>query len=154
MQVFRLARKKYPIELSGKGASLTGARWNSKGTEIIYCAQSRALAMAEVAVHLSLAILPSDFVMLTIEIPEAIFVEILNPLLLKEDWNVFPGTFETPFLGDDFVKRNQNAVLKVPSAVVQGDFNFLINPHHKDFAAIQIVAQIDFPFDKRIFKPL
>ena len=69
MEVFRLARKKYPIVLSGKGASISGARWNSKGTEIIYCAQNRALAMAEVLVHLSLATLPNDFVMLTIDIP-------------------------------------------------------------------------------------
>ncbi|MFV7235004.1 RES family NAD+ phosphorylase [Flavobacterium sp. ZB4R12] len=152
MEVFRLARKKYPIELSGKGASIIGARWNSKGTEIIYCAQSRALAMAEVVVHLSLAILPNDFVMLTIHIPDAVSIEILNPTVLKEDWNVFPCTFETPLLGDDFVKKNEACVMKVPSAVVKGDFNFLINPNHKDFNKIKIIGQNDFPFDKRIFK--
>jgi RES domain-containing protein len=152
MEVFRLARKKYPIELSGKGASISGARWNSKGTEIIYCAQNRALAMAEVLVHLSLATLPSDFVMLTIDIPEDIFIERLNPEKLNIDWNVFPCTFETPFLGDDFIKRNEACVLKVPSAVVKGDFNFLINSYHADFYKIKITEQVDFPFDKRIFK--
>ena len=152
MEVFRLTRKKYPIFLSGKGASITGARWNSKGTEMIYCAQSRALAMAEVLVHLSLATLPSDFVMLTIHIPDTILVDILNTNILKIDWNVFPGTFETPLLGDDFIRRNEACVFKVPSAVVKGDFNFLINPFHKDFDKIIIIAQNDFPFDKRIFK--
>jgi RES domain-containing protein len=152
MEVFRLARKKYPIELSGKGASISGARWNSKGTEIIYCAQNRALAMAEVLVHLSLATLPNDFVMLTIDIPGDVFVEVLNPEKLNIDWNVFPCTFETPFLGDDFIKRNEACILKVPSAVVKGDFNFLINPYHVDFYKIKITEQADFPFDKRIFK--
>jgi len=152
MEVFRLARKKYPIELSGKGASISGARWNSKGTEIIYCAQNRALAMAEVLVHLSLATLPSDFVMLTIEIPEDIVIEILDLTNLNIDWNIFPSTFETPLLGDDFIKRNEACVLKVPSAVVKGDFNFLINPYHADFTKIKITEQSDFPFDKRIFK--
>jgi RES domain-containing protein len=152
MEVFRLARKKYPIELSGKGASISGARWNSKGTEIIYCAQNRALAMAEVLVHLSLATLPNDFVMLTIDIPEDISVEVLNPKKLNIDWNVFPCTFETPLLGDDFIKRNEACILKVPSAVVKGDFNFLINPYHGDFYKIKIIEQNDFPFDKRIFK--
>src|SRR6187551_3034366 len=152
MEVFRLARKKYPIELSGKGASISGARWNSKGTEIIYCAQNRALAMAEVLVHLSLATLPSHFVMLTIEIPEDISVEELNLDKVGVDWNVFPCTFETPLLGDDFIKRNETCVLKVPSAVVKGDFNFLINPHHALFNKIKITEQVDFPFDKRIFK--
>lgn len=152
MEVFRLARKKYPIELSGKGASISGARWNSKGTEIIYCAQSRALAMAEVLVHLSMATLPSDFVMLTIDIPDTILVEVLNLGKIGMDWNVFPCTFETPLLGDDFIRRNEACVLKVPSAVVKGDFNFLINPHHIDFYKIKIIEQVDFPFDKRIFK--
>jgi RES domain-containing protein len=152
MEVFRLARKKYPIELSGKGASISGARWNSKGTEIIYCAESRALAMAEVLVHLSLATLPSDFVMLTIDIPEDILIEVLNIEKVSIDWNVFPCTFETPLLGDDFIKRNEACVLKVPSAVVKGDFNFLINPYHTDFYKIKITEQTNFPFDKRIFK--
>jgi len=152
MEVFRLARKKYPIELSGKGASISGARWNSKGAEIIYCAQNRALAMAEVLVHLSLATLPSDFVMLTIDIPDDIVIEILDLTNLNIDWNIFPSTFETPLLGDDFIKRNEACVLKVPSAVVKGDFNFLINPYHADFTKIKITEQNDFPFDKRIFK--
>lgn len=152
MEVFRLARKKYPIELSGKGASISGARWNSKGTEIIYCAQNRALAMVEVLVHLSLATLPSDFSMLTIYIPDEVSLEILNPKLLNIDWNVFPCTFETPLLGDDFIKRSEACVLKVPSAVVKGDFNYLINPFHVDFYKIIITEQNDFPFDKRIFK--
>lgn len=69
MRVFRLMREKYGIELSGKGAALSGNRWNSKGTELIYCADSRALAMAEVAVHLPLSILPRDYVMFEIDIP-------------------------------------------------------------------------------------
>jgi RES domain-containing protein len=152
MEVFRLTRKKYPIALSGKGAAITGARWNSKGTEIIYCAQSRALAMAEVAVHLSLATLPKDFVMLTVTIPDTLFVEDLNVQKLQKDWNVFPNSFTTQLLGDDFINRNEACVLKVPSAVVKGDFNFLINPYHKDFEKIAITDQNDFPFDKRIFK--
>lgn len=152
MEVFRLARKKYPIVLSGKGASISGARWNSKGTEIIYCAQNRALAMAEVLVHLSLATLPNDFVMLTIDIQDDIFIEALDFKKLNIDWNVFPCTFETPLLGDDFVRRNEASVLKVPSAVVKGDFNFLINPNHADFYKIKIIEQVNFPFDKRIFK--
>jgi RES domain-containing protein len=151
MEVFRLARKKHTIELSGKGASLTGARWNSKGTEIVYCADSRALAMVEVLVHLSLVTLPADFVMLKIDIPAAVSIEILEISKLTIDWNVFPFGFATQLFGDDFIRRNAACVLKVPSAVVKGDFNLLINPCHADFEKIKIVEQTPFPFDKRIF---
>ena len=151
MEVFRLARKKYPIELSGKGAAMFGARWNFKGTEIVYTAQSRALAMAEVVVHLSLATLPKDFVMLTVDVSDTISIEFLDEKKLPRGWNVFPHSFTTQLLGEDFIKRSEACILKVPSAVVKGDYNLLLNPYHEDFKQIKIIDQVDFPFDKRIF---
>lgn len=152
MRVFRLIRKKYGIELSGKGAALSGNRWNSKGTVIIYCSDSRALAMAEVAVHLSLSILPKDYVMVEIDIPSSVSITYLTNAELPVGWNSFPHLLDTQKIGDDFVSARKNCVLKVPSAVVPGDFNYLINPHHPDFAAIKIIGQEDFPFDLRLFQ--
>ncbi|MCK5678616.1 MAG: RES family NAD+ phosphorylase [Flavobacteriaceae bacterium] len=151
MQVYRLSRKKYASELSGIGASKSGNRWNSKGTEIIYCADSRALAMAEVSVHLSLITLPKDFVMLEINIPKSIAIQILNEKNLPENWNDFPHSYKTQNKGDAFISSNKHCILKVPSAVVKGDYNYLINPHHKDFKRIRIVNFYKFPFDRRLF---
>lgn len=74
MRVYRLARQKYVDDLSGTGAALFGYRWNSKGVKMVYTAQSRALAMAEVAVHLSLISLPEDYMMITLELPDRISV--------------------------------------------------------------------------------
>ena len=152
MRVFRLIRKKYGIELSGKGAALSGNRWNSKGTELIYCADSRALAMAEVAVHLSLSILPKDYVMVEIDIPSYISIATLSKKDLPANWSSFPHILDSQQIGDAFVAERKYCVLKVPSAVVPGDFNFLINPYHPDFSAIRIVGQEDFPFDSRLFQ--
>lgn len=152
MRVYRLLRKKYPIELSGKGAAVSGNRWNSKGTEIVYTAESRALAMAEVAVHLSLVTLPSDFVMVEILIPSAVPVIDLDLNDLPCNWNSFPHLLDTQKIGDEFIFQNQACVLKVPSAVVPGDHNYLINPHHSDFGSLSITNQADFPFDRRIFQ--
>lgn len=151
MRIFRLARKRYPIELSGKGAAMSGNRWNSKGTEVIYCAESRALAMAEVVVHLSLATLPNDFVMLEIDVPAGVSVSEMEKARLPRGWNSFPHLADTQKIGDVFVLEQKSALLKVPSAVVPGDFNFLINPQHPHFSQIRIVDQVDFPFDSRIF---
>ena len=152
MRVFRLIRKKYGIELSGKGAALSGNRWNSKGTELIYCADSRALAMAEVAVHLSLSILPKDYVMVEIDIPSYISIATLSKKDLPANWSSFPHILDSQQIGDAFVAERKYCALKVPSAVVPGDFNFLINPYHPDFSAIRIVGQEDFPFDSRLFQ--
>ena len=152
MHVFRLSRKKYANQLNGRGAAKYGNRWNSKGVEVVYTAESRALAMAEIIVHLNLAILPSDYMMLQIEIPSEIKIQVLNIESLSENWNVYPQYMETQKLGDEFIDAFEACVLKVPSAVVQGDFNYLINPHHPEFKKIEIINATPFPFDKRIFQ--
>lgn len=152
MKVYRLSRKKYAEMLSGKGAALSANRWNSKGVEMIYTAESRALAMAEVIVHLSLDLLPRDFVLLEITIPDAISLKILRTKTLSENWSRFPYHHTTQLIGDNFIKENKYAVLKVPSAVVKGDFNFLINPFHPEFETIKITSKQPFLFDQRLLK--
>jgi RES domain-containing protein len=151
MKAFRLSREKYATSLSGKGASLNGARWNSIGVEIIYTASNRSLAMAEVAVHLTLATMPDDYMMLTIFIPDDISMQKLTVADLPINWNIFPHPNSTQSIGDRFIAENKYCILKIPSVVTQGDFNFLINPYHSEFKKIKIIDSIKFPFDDRIF---
>lgn len=152
MLVYRLSREKFSDELSGKGAAKYGNRWNSKGVEIVYTAESRALAMAEVAVHLSLTSLPRDFVMMEIAIPDKLKIKSLDFKKLDKSWNSHPPSSKSQKLGDRFVEANKDCVLRVPSAAVPGDFNYLLNPHHPDFKKIKIAKVSEFPFDNRIFK--
>ena len=152
MEAYRLSKQIYASTLSGKGAAIKGARWNSIGIEIIYTAANRSLAMAEVAVHFSLATLPSDYMMVTIHIPDDISVLKLNIADLPTDWNTFPHPSTTQAIGDQFISDNKYCVLQIPSTVTQGDYNLLINPNHPDFKRIKIKATEIFPFDKRIFK--
>lgn len=152
MEVFRLSRKKYAGRLSGKGASIKGGRWNSEGVELIYTALNRSLAMAEVAVHFTLATLPADYVMITVFIPDDLSVKKLHPSELPPDWNVFPHVGATQLIGDRFVRENKYGLLQVPSVVTQGDYNILINPHHPDFKKIKKIETVAFPFDERIFE--
>ncbi len=152
MEIYRLSRKKFANILSGKGAALKGARWNSIGVELIYAAANRSLAMAEVAVHFTLATLPDDYVMMTIFIPDDIALFKLNVSNLPANWNLFPHPASTQSIGDRFVADNKFCVLQIPSVVTFGDFNILINPNHLDFSKIRIVEVVDFPFDRRIFR--
>lgn len=152
MEAYRLSREKFAANLSGKGAALKGARWNSIGVELIYAASNRSLAMAEVAVHFTLATLPSDYMIISIFIPDDIPLQKLNVSDLPTDWNTFPHPSTTQTIGDQFVVENKFCVLQVPSAVTQGDYNLLINPNHQDFKRIKIIDMDKFPFDKRIFK--
>ncbi len=152
MEAYKLSRAKFATPLSGKGAALKGARWNSIGVEIIYLAANRSLAMAEVAVHFTLATIPSDYVMVTIFIPDNISLKKIYESALPEDWNSFPHPNSTQAIGDKFVSANKYCVLQIPSAVTQGDYNLLINPNHIDFSMIKIIATSKFPFDRRIFE--
>lgn len=152
MEVYRLSREKYAYTLSGYGASIKGARWNSMGVEMIYTAMNRSLAMAEVAVHLSWASLPTDYMMLTIEIPNELAIQEVQPYELPKGWNIFPHPKSTQSIGDKFVFENKVCLLKVPSVVTQGDYNLLINPRHADFSKIRISRREQFPFDSRLFQ--
>jgi len=152
MEAFRLSRQKFAGTLSGKGAAIKGARWNSTGVELIYTASNRSLAMAEVAVHLTIATLPDDYVMMTIYVPDDISLQKVSAPSLPEDWNTYPIPSFTQTIGDQFIRDLKYCVLQVPSAVTQGDYNLLINPFHPEFSGIKIIDAVKFPFDKRIFK--
>lgn len=151
MIVYRLAKSNYASDLSGKGAQLYGGRWNSKGVPLLYTCQSRALCLVEVAVHLPLGLLPKDYFLITIEVPDDEPVDTVLIGDLPANWKSFPPIHATQNLGDTFVKEGKRLVLKVPSAVVQGEFNFLINPMHPRFELIRIVESEFFEFDERLF---
>jgi len=151
MELYRIAKRPYSDVLSGRGAAKFGNRWNSKGVEIIYTASNRSLAMAEVLVHLPFHLLPNDYVMLTIYVPDFISQKIITTDELSTNWNHFPSPPNLKRIGDDFIGENKYGLLKVPSAVTHGDYNLLINPFFKDFSKIVIIDKVPFLFDNRFF---
>ncbi len=152
MIVFRLSKSEYARDLSGKGAELYGGRWNSKGTALIYTAETRALCMAEIAVHIPLGILPRDYKLIALEFPDATKILIPESKNIPVDWNMIPYAHSTQDLGDRFVASNKYLVMKVPSVIVEREFNYLINPKHKDIASVKIRSVSPFTFDDRLFK--
>lgn len=152
MRVYRLSRKKYQNHLSGRGAATASNRWNSKGVEMLYTAQNRALALAEVAVHFSVGTLPSGYVMLEIEIPDELDISLIKEEDLPANWNRFPHIPDTRSFGDNFILNRKTLACRVPSAVVPGEFNVLINPNHPDMEKVEVTAVSDFPIDRRLFK--
>ncbi len=150
MIVYRLSKSKFSADLTGKGAEKAGGRWNSKGVAMVYTSSSRALCTAEVSVHVPLGIVPADYELVTIEIPDDSVTE-AGIKDLPGDWRSFPHPNSTQKLGDRFVREGRFLVLKVPSVVVQGDYNYLINPRHEAAAKVRVVNTEPFLFDKRLF---
>ena len=96
--------------------------------------------------------MPDDYLMLTILIPDNMEIKEIFESDLPEGWKEFPHPVSTRKFGNDFVSQKQFCVLKIPSVVTQGDFNFLIDPNHKNFNKIKVTKMEKFPFDNRIFK--
>lgn len=157
MKVFRIEREKYlETTLEGTGAALTeGYRWNSLNTYLVYTAESRALAILEVSVHLDLSEdLPTDRYYVEIDIPENITILEIKIEDLPDGWDSKPPILETQYIGDDFVKEKNSAVLKVPSSIVLQEFNYLVNPNHPDSEKISVISATPFKFDNRLERPI
>jgi len=146
MVVCRITLDKY-ADLSASG---NPARWNPRQTAVIYTACSRALACLENVVHRSSLGLNHQFTVLLINIPNSLKIQTIEEKDLMKGWSTFDNMPYTQQLGDNWVTENKYALLRVPSVIIPGEWNYLINPGHPDFKKIKLVAKEPFVFDKRI----
>lgn len=87
---------------------------------------------------------------MVIEIPPELNIEKITHVDLPENWFLYEHFETCAAVGDQWLKKNTSAVLKVPSAIILNEFNFLINPAHRDFKKIKLLRIEDFRFDPRI----
>ena len=151
MIVYRITLAIYSKKLLASG---NPARWNSKDVKMIYTAESRALACLENIVHRNSKGLQKNFRVMQIKVPSDIAIEEIREKDLIEGWKDFYNMPYSQSLGDEWIRKAKTAILKVPSVVVSGDFNYLLNPAHKDYSGIKLVKTESFEFDERIRKNL
>jgi len=149
MIIYRLATEKYKNDLSGMGAKIFGGRWNSVGAAVLYTTENISLAVLEILVRTDTHFIPLSYHLIKIEIAESVIPKAITIDKLKKDWKDDIGY--TRFIGDEFIKSNNHLFLKVPSAVVDQENNFIINPEHTDFKKVKVTAVKKFQFDKRLF---
>jgi len=149
MIIYRINSCRYIHDLSGSGAALYGGRWNSRDTYIVYTAQSRALALLEAVVHTGK--LPEDgYCMATIEIPDN-SIESFPPEHLPPGWYSNPAPNYLKTIGDNFIRSGKHLALKLPSALMIEEHNYLLNPGHPLFSKVKIIAQRAISVDERLF---
>lgn len=134
---------------AGEGSRLFGGRWSPVGLAVAYTSESRALAMlevlanaedAELVVHVPWTFVPAEFPTHLIE----------KPTRVPEDWRAFPHAVSAQEFGAAWAREGRSAVLRVPSAVVPGEFNFLLHPAHPDFKHVKLGPAQPFSFDARL----
>lgn len=150
-RVYRVLRKAHARSpLDGQGAYLYGGRWSSAGVRLAYTSEHQSLAMLEYFVHLDLADAAGDLVLVMAEIPDDLPQERIRADQLPSTWREFPAPLELAEVGDDFVRRGENCVLIVPSAVAPHDNNWVINPSHDEFRKIEVVEAEPLTYDSRM----
>lgn len=153
MFVYRISKTKYINDLSGTGAKLYGGRWNEKGIPLVYTSSSISLAILESLVHFSFNMAPHDMSIATIYIPDNIFessVDIKSFGKLPNSWNENLPNPKTQQFIKKWINNKNSLILKVPSAINSREFNYLINPLHKDINLIILQDIVPFSFDKRL----
>jgi RES domain-containing protein len=136
----------------GEGARVEGGRWNSPGVPLVYTSQSAALAALEMLVHLGRSSMLLAYVLIPCVFDDAVILR-LDRKRLPENWRAYPAPPELQSFGDEWVKSGTSAVLDVPSAVIDTETNYLLNPHHRDFRAVRIMDPQPFEFDLRLRNP-
>jgi RES domain-containing protein len=138
-------------DLRGSGAKLTGGRWNSKGTPVVYCATNIALATVETVHFLRNGSLPFNRYLVRIDVPDAVWRarQVLDPL--PGGWDAIPAGLSARAAGDAWIASGASALLLVPSVIVPDEYNVLINPRHGDAAAIVATTVKRWIYDPRLF---
>ncbi len=150
MKAWRITQKKgAKTAFSGEGARLYGGRWNSPGVPMVYVAQSQALAVLEVLVHLDTPALLVQYIFLEAHFDDSL-VTVLDRSSLPRNWKADPVPQAVQAIGDRWVSSGRSAVLRVPSVLVSEESNFLINPNHPDFVKIAVSKPHAYRFDIRL----
>jgi RES domain-containing protein len=151
MIVHRLTRSVYARDLSGRGAEKYGGRWNTPGVPMLYTSDSRALSTLELLVHTGRYSCPKDLVLISLEIPDDIRIHSVYLPILPEGWDTYPYSTATRNFGDQFIRDKRMLAMKVPSVMVPGEFNLLINPLHEEIKQLSIIEEIALHLNDRLF---
>lgn len=137
---------------SGEGARLYGGRWNPKGWEVVYTAESQSLALLELMVQDDP--LRAHYVLIPAKLPADLPETRIDVDQLPEDWRTIGARDVLQTMGQAWLQEAQTAVLNVPSAVVPAERNILINPRHPDFARIVLGEPQSLQTDTRLLRNL
>ncbi len=146
MIAYRLAKARYADALLSSGVA---NRWNRSKQYVIYTSQSVSLCALELLAHTN-GIRPVDpFKIMLIDIAGD-SMDDLKPDDLPINWYSLSAYSQTQTIGSIWYESNRSLVLKVPSAVIPTEYNFVINTSHPDFnEKVKLLEVQNFFWDTR-----
>jgi RES domain-containing protein len=148
--VWRIVKAKHAASaFDGEGARRSGGRWTSLGRRAVYTSSTVALATLEMIAHLDSTAPLRAYVLIEVTVPDSLITAV-DSSALPSNWREYPAPLELRVIGDSWLDRKTSAVLRVPSAIVPVEYNYVINPQHHDFPLIATGPAVSFPIDPRL----
>lgn len=149
MEVFRISKEAYAQTLRASGSA---NRWNTRGQQVIYTGSSRSLSSLELVVHRGSVQPATAYKVMVISIADDDYL--IKQFLIKDllsSWRSLAGYSTLQKIGSAWYDSQETVVLKVPSAIIIYEYNYIINTEHPDFArTIQLVRTEDYFGDSRL----
>jgi RES domain-containing protein len=143
--VYRLVRAERAQDaLSGEGARLYGGRWNPPGVAVAYASESRALAVLETFVHLTLEARAIRFLLYTLHLP-------VRARVTRHGGRPPRSLPTSQEIGRRWAEEESTLALIVPSFIVPQETNYVLNVRHAQFPDV-VVARETFSFDDRLWR--
>jgi RES domain-containing protein len=148
MRLWRIYREAFGPSLDGEGALYAPGRWNSQGNRAVYFGGTAAIVVLEKLVHLDPVNIESDLMLGQFEADLAVEdvwpagVDLWENGLADEAW--------TRSSGDAWLAGKSSALLRVPSAIIPEEFNYVFNPKHPDADKLKKISERPFNFDGRL----
>jgi RES domain-containing protein len=149
MEVFRISKEEFSKTLTSSGSA---NRWNLRGQLVIYTGCSRSLSSLELVVHkgavkpgfvykvMVISVADDDYLTRQIKINE-----------LPANWRSIAAYSELQKMGSDWYTKSDSLLLKIPSAIIPQEFNYIINTEHPEFKdKVSLVRTEDYFWDSRL----
>ena len=150
IRAWRLIKAEHADDaFAGEGARRGGGRWNSKGVRVVYTSESLSLATLEVMVHTHFYSALKYYVCIPIDFDPSLS-QSTTIEDLPDNWKTDPIPQSIKKVGDRWIQNQESVILKVPSAIIPVEYNYLINPSHPDFEKVVIHSPQKFAFDPRL----
>lgn len=150
MDLFRISLEKHSKKLSSSGRA---NRWNLDGQNVIYAGSSRSLSTLELLVHKAAVIPKASYKVIVISIADDDYL--IKQIFIKDLPRNWRNTSAYPSLqkiGSEWYINQETLLLKVPSAVIPLEYNYIINIDHPEFSrCVKLIGNEDYFYDSRLF---
>jgi len=149
MEVFKIVKESFSNKLIASGRA---HRWNLDDQLVIYTGSSRSLSSLELIVNENSIQPVFKYKVMTISIAdeENLYTQILQ-INLPKTWRSLDSYPKLQQVGSEWYQKGQSLILKVPSAVIPKEYNYIINTNHHDFnEKVSFVRTEDYFWDERL----